>query len=177
MNQVFLSGSKWANYCILVCNKYPESSFTSQFLGAHFQRSSFWCTSVYATLNRRFFCLELPWEQNVWWFCLYSISLLRDFVVFSTQFWNYISNGWRHTHFHTSATAFKGHIVVRLPKSYQKWPKSSQKGQKRSLMKVEMTQLYLCEEPYWSKYDQSDLSDHPLEINVISDGKYFPGKC
>ena len=38
-------------------------------------------------------------------------------------------------------------------------------------MKVEMTQLYLCEEPYWSKYDQSDLYEHPIEINVISDGK------
>ena len=39
-------------------------------------------------------------------------------------------------------------------------------------MKLEtMTQLYLCEEPYWSKYDHSDLYDHPLEINVISDGK------
>ena len=63
---------------------------------------------------------------------------------------------------------------------YQKATKSGQnlakKAKKRSLMKVEMTQLYLCEEPYWSKYDQSDLSDHPLEINVISDGKYFPGK-
>ena len=43
-------------------------------------------------------------------------------------------------------------------------------------MKLEMTQLYLCEEPYWSKYDQSDLSDHPLEINVISDGKYYARK-
>ena len=40
-------------------------------------------------------------------------------------------------------------------------------------MEVEMTQLYLCEEPYWSKYDQSDLYDHPIEINVISDGKYI----
>ena len=40
-------------------------------------------------------------------------------------------------------------------------------------MKVEMTQLYLCEEPYWSKYDQSDLYDHPIEINVISDGEYI----
>ena len=40
-------------------------------------------------------------------------------------------------------------------------------------MKVEMTQLYLCEEPYWSKYDQSDLYDHPIEINVISDGEYL----
>ena len=39
------------------------------------------------------------------------------------------------------------------------------------IMKVEMTQLYLCEEPYWSKYDQSDLYEHPIEINVISDGK------
>ena len=38
-------------------------------------------------------------------------------------------------------------------------------------MKVEMTQLYLCEEPYWSKYDQSDLYEHPIEINVISDGE------
>ena len=36
-----------------------------------------------------------------------------------------------------------------------------------------MTQLYLCEEPYWSKYDQSDLYDHPIEINVISDGEYI----
>ena len=35
-----------------------------------------------------------------------------------------------------------------------------------------MTQLYLCEEPYWSKYDQSDLYEHPIEINVISDGEY-----
>jgi len=33
-----------------------------------------------------------------------------------------------------------------------------------------MSQLYLCEEPYWSKYDHSDLYDHPIEINVISDG-------
>ena len=42
------------------------------------------------------------------------------------------------------------------------------------LMKLEtMTQLYLCEEPYWSKYDHSDLYDHPLEINVISDGKDY----
>ncbi len=39
-------------------------------------------------------------------------------------------------------------------------------------MKVEMTQLYLCEEPYWSKYDQNDLYDQPLEINVISDGNF-----
>ena len=39
------------------------------------------------------------------------------------------------------------------------------------LMKETMTQLYLCEEPYWSKYDHSDIYDHPLEINVISDGK------
>ena len=36
---------------------------------------------------------------------------------------------------------------------------------------MKMTQLYLCEEPYWSKYDQSDLYEHTIEINVISDGK------
>ena len=44
-------------------------------------------------------------------------------------------------------------------------------------MKVEMTQLYLCEEPYWSKYDQSDLYDHPIEINVISDGEYIMSRA
>ena len=44
-------------------------------------------------------------------------------------------------------------------------------------MKVEMTQLYLCEEPYWSKYDQSDLYEHPIEINVISDGEQNSTLC
>ena len=34
-----------------------------------------------------------------------------------------------------------------------------------------MTQLYLCEEPYWSKYDRSEICPHALQINVISDGK------
>ncbi len=34
-----------------------------------------------------------------------------------------------------------------------------------------MTQLYLCEEPYWSKYDQSDICSEAIQINVISDGK------
>ena len=37
-----------------------------------------------------------------------------------------------------------------------------------------MSQLYLCEEPYWSKYDQSDICGKPLQINVISDGKCYP---
>ena len=36
-----------------------------------------------------------------------------------------------------------------------------------------MTQLYLCEEPYWSKYDRSEICPHALQINVISDGKDF----
>ncbi len=35
-----------------------------------------------------------------------------------------------------------------------------------------MTQLYLCEEPYWSKYDQSDICSEAIQINVISDGGY-----
>ena len=35
-----------------------------------------------------------------------------------------------------------------------------------------MSQLYLCEEPYWSKYDQSDVCTKALQINVISDGEY-----
>ena len=48
------------------------------------------------------------------------------------------------------------------------WPHC---GQPIPLMKETMSQLYLCEEPYWSKYDHSDLYDHPIEINVISDGK------
>ena len=34
-----------------------------------------------------------------------------------------------------------------------------------------MTQLYLCEESYWSKYDRSEICPHALQINVISDGK------
>jgi hypothetical protein len=36
-----------------------------------------------------------------------------------------------------------------------------------------MTQLYLCEEPYWSKYDnRSEICpQNALQINVISDGK------
>jgi len=38
-----------------------------------------------------------------------------------------------------------------------------------------MTQLYLCEEPYWSKYDAA-ATDHystngNISINVISDGE------
>ncbi len=32
-----------------------------------------------------------------------------------------------------------------------------------------MTQLYLCEEPYWSKYEEACPQE--LEINVISDGR------
>ncbi|CAB4058308.1 unnamed protein product [Lepeophtheirus salmonis] len=32
-----------------------------------------------------------------------------------------------------------------------------------------MNQLYLCEEPYWSKYDDRTVS-LSLHINVISDG-------
>ena len=68
-------------------------------------------------------------------------------------------NGWT-----TIVVAFaKGHIAVRQRSG----------GRSKFLMKVEMTQLYLCEEPYWSKYDQSDLYDHPIEINVISDGEYL----
>ena len=34
-----------------------------------------------------------------------------------------------------------------------------------------MTQLYLCEEPYWSKFDQAEVCSHAIQINVISDGK------
>lgn len=34
-----------------------------------------------------------------------------------------------------------------------------------------MSQLYLCDEPYWSKYDHSEICPHSLQINVISDGK------
>ena len=33
-----------------------------------------------------------------------------------------------------------------------------------------MTQLYLCEEPYWSKYDVSEIGSENILINVISDG-------
>ena len=39
-----------------------------------------------------------------------------------------------------------------------------------------MTQLYLCEEPYWSKYDRSEICPHALQINVISDGKDEGGR-
>ncbi len=37
-----------------------------------------------------------------------------------------------------------------------------------------MTQLYLCEEPYWSKYDHSEICEQQpaIQINVISDGNY-----
>ena len=34
-----------------------------------------------------------------------------------------------------------------------------------------MSQLFLCDEPYWSKYDRSEICPHDLQINVISDGK------
>jgi hypothetical protein len=38
-----------------------------------------------------------------------------------------------------------------------------------------MTQLYLCEEPYWSKYDAAATDQYStngnISINVISDGK------
>ena len=34
-----------------------------------------------------------------------------------------------------------------------------------------MSQLFLCDEPYWSKYDHSEICPHALQINVISDGK------
>jgi hypothetical protein len=37
-------------------------------------------------------------------------------------------------------------------------------------MKEDMTQLYLCEEPYWSKYDGSEVGSEAIQINVISDG-------
>ena len=50
------------------------------------------------------------------------------------------------------------------------WPDLSS-GQLTPLMKETMSQLYLCEEPYWSKYDQSDICTKALQINVISDGK------
>ena len=38
-----------------------------------------------------------------------------------------------------------------------------------------MAQLYLCEEPYWSKYDraEADVCAQAIEINVISDGKWI----
>lgn len=38
-------------------------------------------------------------------------------------------------------------------------------------MKEDMTQLYLCEEPYWSKYDGSEIGSDAIQITVISDGK------
>ncbi len=38
-------------------------------------------------------------------------------------------------------------------------------------MRDPMSQLYLCEEPYWSKYDGSDIASEAIQINVISDGK------
>jgi hypothetical protein len=37
-------------------------------------------------------------------------------------------------------------------------------------MKEDMSQLYLCEEPYWSKYDGTDIASEHIQITVISDG-------
>ena len=40
------------------------------------------------------------------------------------------------------------------------------------LQELTMTQLYLCEEPYWSKYDQAELCSQEPQITVISDGQF-----
>ena len=44
-------------------------------------------------------------------------------------------------------------------------------------MKEDMTQLYLCEEPYWSKYDGSEVGSEAIQINVISDGTKLTNLC
>ncbi len=36
-----------------------------------------------------------------------------------------------------------------------------------------MSQFYLSEEHYWSKYDCQDIPTEVLKINVISDGKFI----
>jgi len=40
-----------------------------------------------------------------------------------------------------------------------------------SISRNPMNQLYLCEEPYWSRYAGSEMSTDDIKINIISDGK------